>query len=498
MRKKIVVVGAGIGGLATACLLAKDGYQIIVLEKNSLIGGRARYLKLKDFYFDKGPSWYMMPEVFENFFKIFNSKTADFYRLKKLDVHYRVFFDDGKTIDIYSNLNKNLKTFKKLDENGDIKLKKLLKKAKYIYEESMKQLVFESYKNHLKLAKPEIIKNLIQFNLFQTLHDYIKNIFKNEKLQKILEYTAVFLGGSPYNTPALYQLVTHVDLNLGIYYPIGGIYKIIEALKTLIKKYKLRIITKQEVKKVKIKNGLIKKVYTKNKAYDGDIFIINADYPFFETKILPKDSQTYPKKYWQNKVFSPSAFLIYLGINDPLPKSKHHNLYFTNQWEKHFKQVYQNKKIPEDPSFYYHIPSKTDSSMAPENCHSVMILVPTAPGLYFTKKTEKEFYNMIINKFANLNNIKNIEKKIIVKKIFHAKNFLKDYNSTQGAAFGLAHTLFQTAIFRPKNFSKKIKNLFYVGQYTNPGVGMPSVLISSQIVYKLVKEYERKYLSKPN
>ncbi|MFN4212793.1 MAG: phytoene desaturase family protein, partial [Microgenomates group bacterium] len=342
------------------------------------------------------------------------------------------------------------------------------------------------------------IKNLIKFNLFQSLHDYIKNIFKNEKLQKILEYTTVFLGGSPYNTPAFYQLVAHADLNLGIYYPVGGIYKIVESLAKLAKKYGVKILTNQEVIRVRIENGLLKKVYTKNKAYNGDIVIVNADYPFFETKILPKNHQTYPKKYWEKKVFSPSAFLIYLGIKDTLSKSQHHNLYFTQNWQDHFNQVYQYKKIPENPSFYYHVPSKTDSTMAPKNCHSIMILVPTAPNLFFNKKKEVEFTNKIIKKFSQINNIKNIEEKIIVKKIFHSKNFLDDYNSTQGAAFGLAHTLFQTAIFRPKNFSKKIKNLFYVGHHTNPGVGMPPVLISSQIVYNLIKNYEKKHISGNN
>lgn len=498
MRKKIIIIGAGIGGLATACLLAKDNYDVLVLEKNNQIGGRARQLKLKNFYFDMGPSWYMMPEVFESFFNNFKLKVSNLYKLKKLEINYRVFFQDGQVIDIHSNLKKNLETFKKLEKDGDKKIIKFLKKAEFIYNESMKELVYESYKNPIKLIKPKIIKNLLQFNLFQTLHDYVKNIFVNDKIQKILEYTTVFLGGSPYNTPAFYQLVAHADLKLGIYYPIGGMYKIVQALETITKKYNVKILTNQEVRKVTIELDLIKEIYTKNNVYNGDIFIVNADYPFFETKILPENYQTYPKKYWTKKIFSPSAFLIYLGIKDPLKNSNHHNLYFTQNWQDHFNQVYQYKKIPENPSFYYHVPSKTDPSMAPKDHHSVMILVPTAPNLFFNKKKEIEFTDKVIKKFAQINNIKNIEEKIIVQKIFHSRNFLKDYNSTQGAAFGLAHTLFQTAIFRPKNFSKKIKNLFYVGHHTNPGVGVPPVLISSEIVYNLVKGYERKYLSSFN
>lgn len=492
MKKNIIVIGGGIGGLASAALLAKDGYQVTLIEKNSIVGGRARFLKLRDFYFDMGPSWYMMPEVFENFFKIFNKKTSDFYQLKKLKTHYRVFFEDGEIIDIYSDIKKNLETFKKYEKDGDEKLKKILQKSKFIYEKSMSQLVFSDYKNIFEIIKPEILISLFKFNLFQSLHNYVKKIITNKKLQKILEYTTVFLGGSPYNTPAFYQLVAHADFNLGIYYPKGGIYQIIEALKKLCQEYKVKIITNQSVKKLFFQNKKIIAVETNKKnKYFGDIFIVNADYPFFETNLIPKEYQTYKKNYWQKKVFSPSAFLIYFGIKDELKNSDHHNLYFTEDWSKHFDNVYLTKKIPENPSFYYHIPSKTDPNMAPKNHHSVMILVPMPPGLYLNKIQTENFYKKIIKKFADLNNIKNIEEKIIVKKIFQAKDFLNDYNAYNGSAFGIAHTLFQTALFRPRNYSKKINNLFYVGHHTNPGVGMPPVLISAQIVYNLIKKYEK-------
>lgn len=489
-KKNIIIIGGGIGGLATAALLGKDGHKVTVIEKNKIVGGRARFLKLNDFYFDMGPSWYMMPEVFENYFKLFNKKTGDFYQLKKLDINYRVFFEDGETIDIFSDKEKNFNTFKKLEKNGDLKLKKILNNAKFIYEESMKQLVFSDYKNIIKLLKPNILINLIKFNLFQSLHSYIKSIIKNEKLQKILEYTTVFLGGSPYNTPAFYQLVAHADLNLGIYYPIGGMYKIVEALKKLCKQNSVSIITNEEVKQVFIKNNLIYKIKTNKNNYYGDIFVVNADYPYFETNFLEKKYQVNDKKTWEKKVFSPSAFLIYFGIKDQLKNSHHHNLFFTSNWEEHFKNVYKNKKIPENPSFYYHIPSKTDQSMASKNHHSVMILVPIPPNLFLDNQETRFFYKKILNKFAQINNIKNIEEKIVVKKIFQTKDFVNDYNSYFGSAFGIAHTLFQTALFRPKNFSSKIKNLFYVGHHTNPGVGIPPVLISSQIVYNLIKKYE--------
>ncbi|GIW62606.1 MAG: phytoene dehydrogenase [Patescibacteria group bacterium] len=497
MHKKILVIGGGIGGLAVSALLAKDGFKITLLEKNKTIGGRARFLKLDEFYFDMGPSWYMMPEVFENFFSIFDKKVKDFYQLKKLKINYRVFFDDNDFVDIYSDIKKNFLTFKKYEKDGDIKLKKILNEAKYIYETSMKNLVFSDYKNLFQLIKPEVLLNFLRFDIFQSLHSYIERNIKNPKLQKILEYTTVFLGGSPYNTPAFYKLVAHADMNLGIYYPIGGMYKIVEALEKLCNQYNVRIKTDEEVKKIFIKDKKIYMVETnKGKKYRADIFVVNADYPYFETKLLPKQFQTYNAEYWDAKTFSPSAFIIYLGIKDNLRLSRHHNLYFVTDWKTHFDDVYKNKRIPKNPSFYYHIPSKTDQYMAPSSCHSVMILVPMPPGVFLGKEEEKVFYSKILKTFSKINKLENIEEKILVKKFFQAKDFFQDYNAYFGSAFGIAHTLSQTALFRPRNYSKKIKNLFYVGQHTNPGIGIPPVLISAQIVYNLIKNYE--HLLLPN
>jgi len=489
--KKVIVVGGGIGGLASACLLAKDGFSVTLIEKNKILGGRARRLKLEDFYFDMGPSWYMMPEVFEDFFEKFGKKVSDFYQLKKLNISYRVFFNDGKLIDIYSDLKKNLQTFKKEEDNGDIKLKKYLKEAEFIYKLSTKKLVFNDYKNPFSLIEKEIILNIFKFDLLRSFHDLIKNKFKNQYLQKILEFTTVFLGGSPYNTPAFYKLISYADFILGTYYPIGGIYEVIKALEKIAKNHGVLIRTNEEVKKVEIINNKITKLKTNKSNYLADIVVVNADYQFFETKIIPKKYQTYGENYWKKRTMSPGVFLIYFGIKDNLSNFYHHNLYFDLSWEKHFNEVFSEKKLPENPNFYFHIPSKTDKNMAPPDCHSVMILAPIAPGLILNNNQKQNFKEKLLNKFAEIGKIKDIKKKIVVEKIFTIDDFEKDYNAFQGAAFGLAHTLFQTAIFRPKNFSQKLKNLYYVGQYTNPGVGMPPALISAQIVENLILKNEK-------
>jgi len=485
--KNVVVIGGGIGGLASAALLAKDGYKVVLFEKNKILGGRARYLKMRGFTFDMGPSWYMMPEVFENFFSLFSLNVKDFYNLKRLDNHYRVFFEEGDVVDVSSDLKKNLETFRKFEADGDKKLKEILDDAKFVYDFSMNGLVFQDYRNLTSLIKPSIIKNFFKLNLFQSLDSYLKSKIKDHRLRKLLEFTTVFLGGSPFNTPAFYRLVTHADFNLGIYYPLGGMYKVVEALESLCNYYGVKIVKGSEVKRVGIENGRISSVFTKGKSYKTDAVVVNADMAFFETKVLPKEYRSYDNGYWRKKTPSPSAFLIYLGLKDNLPLSKHHNLYFASDWDKHFDTVYNSRKLPKNPSFYWHVPSKTDPSLSPKGAHSVMILVPMPPGLFLNKIQEKKFCDMIISKFAELNKINKIESKILAKKIYSSRDFASDYNSYQGSAFGLSHTLLQTALFRPRNYSKKLKNLFYVGHHTNPGIGVPPVLISSQIVYRLVK-----------
>ncbi len=489
-NKKVVVIGAGVSGLATAALLAKDGYQVTVLEKNSFLGGRASYFIKKGYFFDKGPSWYMMPEVFDNFFSLFGKKTTDFYQLRRLNIHHKVFFSPKETYEISDDLEKNIKMFEKLEKGAGKKLKAYLKESQFIYENSMKDLVMLDYCSIFPLLKPKLIYYLLRFNLFKNLHSHVRKYFTNKSLQKILEFTTVFLGGSPYNTPAFYSLVAHADFNLGIFYPIGGIHQVIKALLKLCQDYKVEILGNHQVSKVIVRNQKIKEVKVGKKSFFGEIFICSMDYRNFEVNLLPKDYQTYDKDFWDKKTLSPSAFIIYLGINKKLQNVEHHNLYFDQSWESHFENVYQKKDWPENPSYYVHIPSKTDSGVAPKNSETLMFLVPVAPGLKDDQTIREEFSQKILTHFETLIGEK-ITPYIEVKRIYAHRDFINEYNSFMGSAFGLAHTLDQTAIFRPKNKSKKLTNLYYVGQYTNPGVGVPICLLSSQIVRNLIrKDYE--------
>lgn len=489
VKKKVVVLGGGISSLAVSAYLAKLGLDVILLEKNLFLGGRASMFKKRGYIFDKGPSWYMMPEVFEDFFQFFNKKSSDYYHLVRLPINYRVFFDDKSYVDVKRNLSYNLAVFKKLEKDGDKKLSAYLKKAAFLYQLAMKKLVLKDYREGIiDLLEKDLITNFFKLNLFTSLKNNIKNYFSSDKAEKILSFTSVFLGGSPFNTPAFYSLVAHADFNLGVYYPMGGINKVIQALISLNEELGVKIITRAEVKKIHVKNNQVKQIdYANSDKVFPDLVVSGIDLAFLQTKLLDRKWSSYPMDYWQKRVMSPSAFLIYLGLKEKIKHVAHHNLFFSSFWKKGFDEVFNKIKYPEYPSYYFHVPSKTDESVAPKNGETVMILVPIAPGLIDNHKIRKIFYDQIIDHFEDLIEQK-IRKHIVVKKIYSINDFVQEYHAFKGAAFGLAHTLLQTAIFRPLNKDKKIKNLYYVGQYTNPGVGMPPALLSAKIVYKLIKK----------
>lgn len=484
-KKKVIVIGAGISGLATAALLAKDGYQVTVLEKNSFLGGRASVFVQEGYFFDKGPSWYMMPEVFDNYFSIFNKKTSDFYQLTKLKIHYKVFFNADKSCIITDDPKANAKVFEKMEKGAGYKLQEYLSESKYIYDKAMSNLVMLDYSSLSQILNWRILYYLFRFKLFTNLHRYVSKYFSNKQIQKILEFTTVFLGGSPYNTPAFYCLVTHADFNLGIYYPMGGMHQIIKALESLCREYRVKIMKNHEVTKVIVKNKVIRKLKVGRKVFEPDIVVTSMDYRNFEVNLLPDYDRSYPKSYWNKRTLSPGAFIIYLGINRKLRNVEHHNLYFDKSWEDHFGSVFNNKIWPKNPSYYVHMPSKTDSQVAPFGGESLMFLVPVAAGLEDNEKVRESFSQKIISHFEKITG-ETIFPYIKVKKIYAHYDFIKEYNAFCGAAFGLAHTLDQTAIFRPKNYSRRLNNLYYVGQYTNPGVGVPICLLSAQIVRNLI------------
>lgn len=487
MTKRVVVIGAGIGGLAVAALLAKNKFQVTLVEKNNSLGGRARSFSKNGFMFDMGPSWYLMPEIFEGFFNQFDLKTKDLFTLKKLNPHYRIFFENLPPIDIVDDLNTNLNFFESLEKGAKNNVKKYLKESERLYKLAIKNFIYQSYDNLSFLFDKKIINSKASLQTFGSMDNYLKKFTKNDYIKKILSYTIVFLGGSPKNTPALFSMLSHVDFNQGVFYPQGGIISLINSLENICKSQKVKIIKNFEVTSIMIDNGKVIGVKSKSKKIFSDYVISNADLAFTETKLLPEKYQSYPQKYWDKKTIAPSAFILYLGLNKKITKLKHHNLILVNDWEKHFNQIFTHPNWPEKPSYYVCVPSKSDPLVAPKGFENLFILVPIASGLKDTLKKRNKYKDQIISDLENILN-QEIKEDIIFKKTFSLNDFKNDYNSYKGTALGLSHTMMQSAFFRPNNRSKKLKNLFFVGQYTNPGIGMPMCVISAEIVAKKIKD----------
>ncbi|MBL6873968.1 MAG: phytoene desaturase [Flavobacteriales bacterium] len=478
--KNITVIGSGFSGLSAAAFLAKDGYIVTLLEKNSTVGGRARLFKEKGYSFDMGPSWYWMPEIFENFFKEFDCKIEDYYDLKKLDPGFKIVFKDVE-INLSSNWKDICELFDKYEKGGATKLNNFMKDAEQKYNIGLDFLYSSPGISISELFTTKILKNLNKLEILTSYRNHIKKYFTNPYLVNILEFPVLFLGTSAKNTPALYSLMAYSGIKQGTYYPIGGFNKVIKSMEKICLDLGVKIQTNQEVKKINVRDSKVFSISTKNQEIKTDILVASADYAHVEENLLEKKYRNYSKEYWNKKSFSPSSLLFYLGVSKKIKNLDHHTLFFDEDIEKHSNDIYQNPIWPEKPLFYTCCPSKTDPTVAPKDKENLFILIPIAAGLEDSEIIREKYFKIVMDrleKFCNLD----IRKYIEYKRSYCINDFKEDYYAYKGNAYGLANTLMQTANLKPKIKSKKIKNMYYTGQLTVPGPGVPPSIISGQLV----------------
>jgi len=484
MSKRVTIIGSGISSLSAASFLGKAGYDVTIIEKNTTIGGRARQFKVDGFTFDMGPSWYWMPQVFENFYQQFGKTTSDFYNLKRLDPSYRVFWKDDSHTDIPSNLEELKNWFESLESGSSKKLESFLKDAEIKYKVGMEELVFKPSLSLLEFVNSKVFKGLVSMNLFSSFGKFIRGYFKNEKIIALLEFPVLFLGAMPNETPALYSLMNYADIKLGTWYPEGGMYKFIEAFETIAKENNVKFILNEEVMSFKKNDNEVSKVITSKNTYETDIVISGADYQHTDKKLL-NGSANYSDKYWDKRVMAPSCLLFYIGVNKRLNNIEHHNLFFDESLEEHGKEIYKNPQWPSSPLFYLCAPSLTDASVAPEGCENLFFLMPIAPDLVDSESNREKYFKILLKRLEKRTG-NDISDSIIFKKSFCIDDFKKEYNAFKGNAYGLANTLKQTAVFKPSMRNKKLKNFYYTGQLTIPGPGVPPSIISGEVVSKYI------------
>ncbi|MCX2744723.1 phytoene desaturase family protein [Mangrovivirga sp. M17] len=482
-----VVIGSGFSGLAAACYLAKDGFKTVVVEKNDTPGGRARHFSEKGFVFDMGPSWYWMPDVFEHFFASFGKTPSDYYNLIRLDPSYKVIYKDSK-IDIPANWNELKLLFDKLEPGSSKNLEEFMRQAEIKYKVGMNDFVYKPGHSFTEFLDLDLLKKATKLDIFSSIGSHIRKFFKNKELIQLMEFPILFLGALPKNTPSLYSMMNYADMKLGTWYPEGGMHKIIEGMVSLANELGVEIHTNEEVKNVEITNNKISSLQTSSAVYEADNIICSADYHHFEQTILPKQYRRYTEKYWEKRKLAPSCLLFYIGVDKKLNNLEHHNLFFDADFEKHTDAIYGDVKWPDDPLFYTCVPSKTDSTVAPEGKENIFILIPMAPGLIENNDISENYYKQVISRLEKHCG-ENIKDHVIYKRSYGAKNFITDYHAYKGNAYGLANTLDQTAILKPKMKNKKLNNLLYTGQLTVPGPGVPPSLISGEIVAsEVIKE----------
>ncbi|GAA4369037.1 phytoene desaturase family protein [Hymenobacter saemangeumensis] len=479
--KHAVVIGAGFAGLAAASTLAQAGWRVTVLEKNEMAGGRARVFRAQGFTFDMGPSWYWMPDVFEKYFARFGKKVADYYELQRLDPSYQVIFKGNEAVDIPAAMDELRALFERYEPGSAARLDEFLRQAAYKYEVGINRLVYAPSRSVLEFADPKLLVDMLRMDVLQSMHKHVRRFFKDPRLLELVEFPILFLGATSENTPALYSLMNYADLTLGTWYPKGGMHKIVEGMVTLARELGVEIRCNQEVTEIVVEQGRSTGVRTASGLVAADAVVAGADYHHIEQQVLAPAYRHYDAKYWDTRTMAPSSLLFYLGVNRRLDKLRHHNLFFDEDFTLHAHEIYEAPQWPSRPLFYASVPSQTDPTVAPEGQENLFLLIPVAPNLPDTDDTREHYYEMLMDKLERHCGHP-IRAHVVFKRSYAHRDFLADYHSFKGNAYGLANTLKQTAILKPTLKSKKVSNLYFTGQLTVPGPGVPPSLISGQVV----------------
>ncbi|MBO0952456.1 phytoene desaturase family protein [Fibrella forsythiae] len=481
MPPRVLVIGAGFSGLSVATSLAQKGYDVTIVEKNDMAGGRARVFQANGFTFDMGPSWYWMPDVFETYFSRFGKKPGDYYDLVRLDPSYKVVFSPTEAVDLPANLDELTALFDSIEPGSGAQLTEFLRQAAYKYDVGIHNFVWKPSRSVSEFMSLKLLYDVTRLDVFQSFASHARKFFTHPRLLQLIEFPILFLGATPQNTPAMYSLMNYAEMALGTWYPMGGMHKIIEGMVTLAREKGVKILLGHTVEHIETVKNTVKRVRTDKGIFETDVVVGSADYNHIETALVNPADRNYNDAYWAKRVMAPSSLLFYLGVNKRIPKLEHHNLFFDEDFGLHAQEIYETPKWPSKPLFYASAPSKTDPSVAPEGSENLFLLIPVAPDLADDDATREHYYELLMDRLEAYVG-ESVRDCVVYKRSYAHRDFKSDYNAFRGNAYGLANTLMQTAILKPSLKNKKVQNLFYTGQLTVPGPGVPPSLISGLVV----------------
>jgi phytoene desaturase len=484
---KVSVIGGGFSGLSAAAFAAAAGNEVHLFEKNDQIGGRARTYSSDGFVFDMGPSWYWMPDVFEQFFRSFGKHTSDYYELKKLEPGFQIIFGKNDVLQVPSDVDQLYGIFEEIEKGSAAQLRKFLGEAAFKYQVGMQQLVYKPAFSWLEYASMDVLRGITRTHMFTSVQSYVRKFFKDPRLVALMEFPVLFLGAMPDRIPALYTLMNYSALVQGTFYPMGGMVRIIEGMQDLARELGVQFHTGESIERIEVKAGKATHLHKSSGSFASDAIIGAADYHHIEQKLLDVKFRNYPESYWSKKTFAPSCLIFYVGVKKRIKNLLHHNLYFDTNFDQHAREIYTTKSWPEDPLFYVCCPSKTDDSVAPEGMENLFLLVPIATGLTDTEETRNYYFDRLIARMEQYSG-EQFKEDIVYRRSYCVNDFVNDYNAYGGNAYGLANTLAQTAVLKPTMRNRKVKNLFYAGQLTVPGPGVPPALISGQLAAEQVNK----------
>ena len=496
--KKVIVIGAGFAGISAATALADSGYEVTVLEKHDGPGGRARQFEAEGFTFDMGPSWYWMPDVFDAYFEHYGKRVSDYYDLRRLDPGYTIWFGEGHVMEVPADRDALYAMFEQYEPGSAKNLEHFLTEAEYKYRTGMDDFVRRPSRSLFEFAEWRVIKAVFRLQMLQSMAAHVEKLFKNEYLRQLLNFPVLFLGATPENTPAMYSLMNYADLALGTWYPMGGMHEIVKAMVALAEEKGVAFKYGHEVQSIYVPNGTAKHVVTNHGEHAADIVIGGADYHHVEQHLLPESKRNYTEKYWESRTMAPSSLLFYMGVDKELPMLHHHNLFFDADFKQHANEIYEDPKWPEKPLFYVCAPSRTDPSVAPDGHENIFVLIPLAADLEDTEALREQYYHMVMDRLEAHTHTE-IRSHVVYRRGYAHRDFTADYHAYKSNAYGLANTLRQTAFLKPSLKSKKVSNLYFTGQLTTPGPGVPPSLISGQVVaQEIQKEHPLPTAATPN